>query len=162
MNDRSTQSLLSGRSSVALTEEVVKSVTRTFVGLDNSVPFEHDPQKPTRFVVNFDQVEKMDIGRVYFGSDIYPGTGVADPNSALSMKAAVAHEISHYHRWQDQTELPLASYRHLDEAMTSLDAALRFAKDLSAHEVQQLMRDALQRLGMHYGELTATAEPGHP
>jgi hypothetical protein len=63
---------------------------------------------------------------------------VVDPNSALSMKAAVAHEISHFHRWRDQTELPLGVHRHLDEAMTSLDAALRFAAQLSAHDIQQL------------------------
>ena len=96
----------------------------------------------------------MEVGVVYFGSDIYPGVGVADSNSALSMKAAVAHEISHFHRWQDKTELPLDTYRHLDEAMTSLDAALRFPKDLSDHDVHQLIRDALQRLTMHYAELT--------
>lgn len=156
MTDRSRQSLLAGRSANALTDENLKSVTRTFVGLDNTVPFEPDPTGHTRFIIEYDETEGMEIGTVYFGADIYPGTGVVDPNSALSMKAAVAHELSHFHRWKDRRELPLGVHRHLDEAMTSLDATLRFAKDLTPHEVQQLIQDALLRLGMHYQELSSS------
>ena len=83
------------------------------------------------------------------GPDIYPGASVLDPNSALSMKAAVAHEISHFHRWKDRTELDRGVHRDLDEGLTSLDAALRFAGQLSPHEIQQLIRDAMQRLQLH-------------
>lgn len=144
---REQQSLLAGRSTAPLNEAQVKSVAQNFIGLDGTVPFQHDPDGHTRFAV----VDEggVDVGRVYFGPDIYPGQAVADPNSALSMKAAVAHEISHFHRWQDQTELPDGEHPHLDEAMTSIDASLRFAGQLSAHEIQQLIRDALQRIQLY-------------
>ena len=151
MANRAEASLLAGRSSDQLSEAEIRSVANTFVGLDRNVPFQHDPDGSTRFVVENDDAEE--VGRVYFGPDIYPGRSVLDPNSALSMKAAVAHEISHFHRWLDRTELPLGEHRHLDEALASLDAALRFANDLSPHEVQQLVRDAIQRLQMHGAEL---------
>jgi hypothetical protein len=147
MSDRSQRSLLAGRSSVQLTETQVRSVTNTFLGLDSEVAFQHDEIGYTRFAVGVEDGEE--VGRVYFGPDIYPGPSVLDPNSALSMKAAVAHEISHFHRWQDRTELDLGVHRDLDEGLTSLDAALRFAGQLSPHEIQQLIRDAMQRLQRH-------------
>ncbi|MFE8887857.1 hypothetical protein ACFYLX_18615 [Pseudarthrobacter enclensis] len=59
--------------------------------------YQHDPTGSTRFVVEQDE-EDQDFDIVYFGNDVYPGVDVLDPNSALSMQAAVAHEISHYHR----------------------------------------------------------------
>jgi hypothetical protein len=148
MSDRAQRSLLTGRSSAQLTEAQVRSVANTFLGLHTEVAFQHDETGYTRFVVEAEDGEE--VGRVYFGPDIYPGPGVLDPNSALSMKAAVAHEISHFHRWKDRTELPLGIHRHLDEALTSLDAALRFAGDLSSHEIQQLIRDALQHLQLQH------------
>jgi hypothetical protein len=168
MTTRAQQSLLAGRSTIELSERQVRSVTNTFIGLDANVPFQYDPGGHTRFVVETEDDE--DIGRVYFGRDVYPGPSVMDPNSALSMLAAVAHEISHFHRWQDRTELPLNVYRHLDEALTSLDAALRFAAQLSPHEIQQLIRDAIVRLQLHYaalGESSAESSEsvdtaGHP
>jgi hypothetical protein len=121
--------------------------------LDSEVPFQHDETGYTRFAVETEEGE--DVGRVYFGSDIYPGPSVLDPNSAVSMKAAVAHEISHFHRWKDRTELALGVYRNLDEGLTSLDAALRFASHLSPHEIQQLIRDAMQRSQLHRAALQA-------
>ena len=156
--NRSEGSLIGGRSNAPLEEARVKSVTATFVGLDPEVPFQLDPAGRTRFVV--EDEEDGPIGKVYFGPDVYPGPGVADPNSALSMKAAVAHEISHFHRWRDATELPLGEHTHLDEALTSLDAALRFSKNLSGHEMEQLVRDAVHRLQLFRAELLAavTAE----
>lgn len=153
MTGRSTQSLLAGRSAVGLDHRQIRSVANTFTGLDSEVPYKHDPSGTTRFVVEVDEDDE-DFGIVYFGSDVYPGNSVLDPNSALSMKAAVAHEISHYHRWKDRTELPLDDHRHLDEALTSLDAALRFTGQLSSHEIQQLVRDAFQRMQLHYATLT--------
>jgi hypothetical protein len=116
------------------------------VGLDGFVPFQHDPAGRTRFLVRVE--DGHEVGRVYFGSDIYPGGSVADPNSSLSMKAAVAHEMSHFHRWQDLTELPLGVHEDLDEALTNLDAALRFSKHLSESEILNLIRDSILRLQM--------------
>lgn len=151
MTGRDTGSLLAGRSLAPLNDRKVTSVANTFYGLDSQAPVQHDPDGPTRFVIEDENGEEF--GRIYFGSDIYPGASVGDPNSALSMRAAAAHELSHFHRWNDQTELPLGVHRHLDEAQTSLDAALRYAGDLSAHEIQQLIRDAFQRLQMHRQEV---------
>ncbi|QNG35217.1 hypothetical protein F1C76_00025 [Geodermatophilaceae bacterium NBWT11] len=128
-------------------------MSATFVGLDNSVPFKHDPDGPTRFLV--EEEDEEEVGIVYFGADIYPGSGVANANSALSMQAAVAHEISHFHRWQNQSEFPLGVHRHLDEALTSLEAALRFPKELPDSDIRDLMRDAALRLHMHKEELDA-------
>ncbi|OWY60114.1 hypothetical protein B7486_70935, partial [cyanobacterium TDX16] len=105
----------------------------------------HQEGNATRFVVEEDE-EGEKVGKIYYGADVYPGADVADPNSALSMKAAVAHEISHFHRWQDATQIVPEEFKHLDEALTSLDAALRFPKELSQHEVSQLIRDAIHRL----------------
>lgn len=151
MPTRAEGSLAAGRSTEPLSDGKIRSVGSTFLGLDQSVPFKHDPDGRTRFVVEL--IEEEEIGTVYFGADVYPGAAVFDPNSALSMKAAVAHEISHHHRWRDATELPLGVHEHLDEAQTSLDAALRFAGQLSPHEIQQLIRDAVQRLQLLRGEL---------
>jgi hypothetical protein len=152
---RAESSLLAGRSNAELSDDQVRKVTNTFLGLDRTVPFQYDATGRTRFVV--EEEDDEEVGRVYFGRDIYPGRGVLDPNSVLPMKAAVAHEISHFHRWQDRLELPLGVHRHLDEGLTSLDAALRFSDQLTAHEIQQLIRDAVQRLQLHRATLDAEA-----
>lgn len=149
--NRSEGSLIGGRSQAPLDDAKIRSVTNTFVGLDQSVPFQLDEGGRTRFVV--EEGEEGPQGKVYFGPDVYPGPGVLDPNSALSMKAAVAHEMSHFHRWQDATELPLGQFTYLDEALTSLDAALRFSRQLSQHESEQLIRDAVHRLQLLRAEL---------
>lgn len=70
------------------------------------------------------------------------------------MKAAAAHELSHYHRWRDTTELPVG---YLDEALTSLDAALRYSRALSSHEVQQLIRDPIKRISLHQHHVQSDA-----
>ena len=58
--------------------------------------------------------------------DIYPGNVIADPNSSLSMLGTVAHEITHYHRWRDATEINDPGLEAIDEALTSLDPSLNF------------------------------------
>jgi hypothetical protein len=144
-------SLLAGRSTTPLDEQRVTSVVATLRGLQIDVPtedqcdFKHDPDAATHFAPQT-EADGSVYGRVIFGPDIYPGTSALDPNSELSMKAAAAHELSHYHRWRDTTELPIG---HLDEALTSLDAALRYNRQLSAHEVQQLIRDAIKRISLY-------------
>lgn len=151
------RSLLAGRSSQPLEDRQVRAVVNTFAGLDYSVPNRHDDSGITAFRVETDD-EGETYGIVTFGTDIYPGTGLLDPNSALSMRAAVAHEISHYYRWVDRSALPEDELEFLDEAMTSLDAALRFGGKLSDHEIQQLIRDAFQRLQMYYNALGTVSD----
>ena len=46
--------------------------------------------------------------------------------SSESAQAAAAHEISHYYRWKDGTELNEDALTNIDEALTSLDAITRF------------------------------------
>jgi hypothetical protein len=92
---------------------------------------------------------------IVFGADIYLGAGVVDPNSSLSMQAAAAHEISHYHLWKDKTELIAGELVEIDEALASLEAILRYPKQLNDHEVRQLVADAIQRLQMHAQRKTA-------
>lgn len=151
MSGRSTHSLLAGRSSRPLDDTEIRSAVNTLLGFDDTVPFRPDPTGVTRFVVEAGD-DGEDVGTVVIGSDVYPGTSVLDPNSALSMPAAIAHEIVHYHRWANRTELPDGVHTHLDEAFTSLEAALRFPR-LSPHDIQSLVRDAVQRLSLHWAGL---------
>jgi hypothetical protein len=60
-----------------------------------------------------------------------------------------AEELTHYHRWRDRLELPVGDLDYLDEALTSLQAILRYEKQLSEHDVRQLVSDALQRIQLY-------------
>jgi hypothetical protein len=93
-------------------------------------------------------------GEIVFGPDIFPGGSIANPNSCLSMRAAAAHELAHYHRWLNRTELDGKKLMHFDEAMTSLEAVQRYGHRLDHPEITQLIGNALHRLGLHI----ATAE----
>lgn len=139
-------SLPPGRRANPLDEAEIKRVLNTFVGLDNSVNVVHDPGKNTCFRAPI--VEGEPAPEIVFGPDIYPGVNTINPNASLSMRAAAAHEISHYHRWKDTLEIHDQDYSELDEALTSLDATLRFPNDLSVHEIRQLISDAMQRIAM--------------
>jgi hypothetical protein len=85
-------------------------VVATLRGLQIDVPVEdqcdyrHEAASSSHFENDVDD-DGNPYGVVIFGPDIYPGTSLLDPNSELSMKAAVAHELSHFHRWRDATEL---------------------------------------------------------
>jgi hypothetical protein len=74
--------------------------------------------------------------KLFFGVDLYPGQGIADPNSSLSLEGAAAHELTHWHRWNDKTELTHEDLYEIDEALTSLGAALRYPQ-LSQHCVRR-------------------------
>src|SRR3546814_17164866 len=98
--NRSEGSLIGGRSQAPLSDAKIRSVTNTFVGLDQSVPFQLDEIGRTRFVV--EDGEEGPQGKVYFGPDVYLGRGVLGPISALAMQAAVAHEMSNFYRWPEE------------------------------------------------------------
>ncbi|WP_157083470.1 hypothetical protein [Bradyrhizobium manausense] len=108
-----------------------------------ATPVRHEPSARTRFRVTVENEETL--AEIVFGPDIYPGTSVVDPNSSLSMQAAAAHELCHYYRWRDKTEVEDGVLVHVDEALTSLEAVLRFPK-LGEHDIRQLVSDAIQRL----------------
>ena len=141
-------SLPPNRNNQPLTEGQVDRAVLTFRHLDPQVPVRHVPGKRTCFVVTMN-VDGEEVGEVCFGADILPGAAVLDPNSVMSSRAAAAHEIAHYHRWSDGTELQQGQMDNIDEALTSLTAVLRFQDRLDSIEVRQLISDAIQRLQMH-------------
>jgi hypothetical protein len=97
--------------------------------------------------------DNHEFGEVIVGPDIYPGPSVVDPNSALGLTAAAAHELTHFHRWRDKTALPEDSMEYIDEALTSLQAIFRYQRDLNEHDVRQLIADAIQRLQLYVQQL---------
>lgn len=145
---RGIPSLLAGRNQNPLSAEDVHRILNTFLGMDDSVNVRHDPARATAFSVALDD-DRHEYGEIVFGPDILPGAGVIDPNSALSLSAAAAHELTHYHRWRDGLELPIGDLNQLDEALTSLQAMLRYEKQLLPHDVRQLVSDALQRIQLY-------------
>jgi len=65
------------------------------------------------------------------------------------MEAAAAHELTHWRRWTDKTEIVDEDFLEIDEAMTSLEAAIRYGEKLSPHDIRQLIADATQRLQLY-------------
>lgn len=139
-------SLLAGRNLSPLSEDDVRRVINTFLGLGSAINTVHEVRRRTVFRVQRDKDTGELYGEIVFGPDVYPGQNVIDPNSALSMEAACAHELTHYHRWHDKIELTDDSLEDLDEALTSLQAINLFDRHLREHDVRQLVSDAIQRL----------------
>jgi len=141
-------SLLAGRNAAPLSDDDIRRAFNTFLGLENQIPVRHEAGAKTRCRSGV-TAQGEAYAEIVFSADIYPGPGVVDPNSSLSMQAAAAHELTHYHRWKDKTELLDADLVEIDEALASLEAILRYPKQLNDHEVRQLVADAIQRLQMH-------------
>jgi hypothetical protein len=146
------ESLLAGRNTQPLTDDDVRRVYNTFLGLDNTLPVRYEAGTRTVFRVPGLGSEPC-YCEVTFGEDIYPGKSVLDPNASISMQAAVAHEISHFCRWRDKTEIDDPTLFEIDEALTSLEAILRFPKQLNDHDARQLVADAIQRLQIYVQNL---------
>jgi hypothetical protein len=149
-------SLLAGRNHHALTESDIRRAVNTFLGFDPKSPVRFVDGDRTRFRVA--QEEQEEIVEIIFGRDLYPGAGVVDPNSSLSMAAAAAHEITHWQRWVNKTEIAQEDMFEIDEAMTSLEAAMRFHAKLSEHDVRQLIADAIQRLQIFAQKIAAAQQ----
>lgn len=145
-------SLLAGRNQAPLSSEDVRRAINTFLGLDPTVNVRYEESEPTVFHVSYEESGE-EFGEIVCGPDIYPGRSVIDPNSALGLQAAAAHELTHYYRWKDKTELPDSSMEYLDEALTSLQAILRYDRQLSEQDVRQLVSDAMQRLHLYIQSL---------
>lgn len=144
MADRD-RSLLTGRSTRPLDADDERRITNVCYGFDDrEVPFRVAAGENTRFREFLDEGERA--GEVVFGEDAFPGPAVADPNASISLHCVVAHEFTHYHRWFDHTELDGAEFIEIDEAITSLEAILRYRQKLNDNQVSQLIRDAIQRL----------------
>jgi hypothetical protein len=142
------ESLLAGRYAQPLDKAGTARAISTFLGLDPKAPVRYEAGTRTIFKVTIG-ADGEEIPEIVFGPDLFPGIGVVDPNSSLSVQAAAAHELTHYARWNDKTELPQDQLFEIDEALTSLEAILRFQKHLSDHDVHQLVADAIQRLQLY-------------
>lgn len=145
-------SLLDGRNLTPLSEREQRRAVNVFLGLDNGVNARYEGGGRTRFVTTIDEVGE-EFGEIIFSADIYPGGNLINPNASLSLDGAAAHELAHYYRWLNKSELPHGHSTHVDEAMTSLEAALRFSAKLSDNDIQGLISDALHRLRLHVEEL---------
>lgn len=144
--------LLGGRSTRPLDQQAVIRASSTFLGLDpdvRNVRYEEGARTVFHVVAANESDTGEEFGEIVFGPDIYPSANVANPNSSLSMRAAAAHELAHYHRWLNRTELDGRELMHLDEAMTSLEAVQRYGHRLDHTEITQLVGDALHRIGLH-------------
>jgi hypothetical protein len=141
------ESLLAGRRLAPLSQKEITRAINTFLGLDRAAPVRYEEGVRTAFRVTIEDTE--DIAEIVFGSDLYPGMGVVDPNSSLSVQAAAAHELTHYYRWRDGTEIVDGQFYEIDEALTSLEAILRFPRELEPHDIRRLVADAIQRLQIY-------------
>lgn len=142
-------SLLDGRNVAPLSDQQKRSVAATFYELDAECPVRFGDNR-TVFRIANDGDEQ--VAEVIFGADIFPGANIIDANSTLGMKAAAAHEICHWRRHVDMREIDEVELMHIDEALTSLEAARRFPKHLSVQDVEQLIGDAMQRLKLFVDE----------
>lgn len=150
---RGVPSLLAGRNTAPLTDRQIGNTFEIAYGLDRSANLRYDPGHRTVFRVYMeDGVEKCEI---VFGPDIVPGNAIADPNSILSIKCAVAHELSHKSRYENGTEVNEPYLEHLDEALTSLGAISRFSNKLDEFDFIQLAADAVQRIQMFIAQYRA-------
>lgn len=146
-------SLITGRNQNPLSMEDRRRVINTFLGLDNTVNVRYEETERTAFhIVISDTGEEN--GEIICGPDIYPGRSMIDPNSALGLEAAAVHELTHYYRWKDKIELQDRSLEHLDEALTSLQAILRYYENINDQDVRQLVSDAAQRLQLYIQTLS--------
>jgi len=147
-----TQSFLAGRNKQPLSEKEVARVITAFSGFERDINAHYDADSPTLFRVKTDEFE-IEYGDVTFGPDIFPGQGVVDSNSALSFTAAVAHEVSHYHRWKNKCQIDEAYLSDIDEALTSLEAIRMFSGMLNPSDIQGLTADAIQRIVIYVSKL---------
>jgi hypothetical protein len=148
---RLVQSLLGGRNNAPLSDQEIRRASSTFLGLDNKVNVRYEANTTTRFIAAIDE-DGHEFGEIVFSNDIYPGRNIANPNAALTLKGAAAHELTHHYRWQDKTELPHGELTDIDEAMTSLEAALRYTHALDTTDIQGLISDSLHRLRLFLDE----------
>lgn len=102
--NRPTVSLPPGRNSTDLTDSEIRRATATFLGFDNKVNARYVKGVSTRFVVTVAD-NGDEFGEIIVSEDIYPGTNITNPNATLSLSGAAAHELAHYNRWANKSEL---------------------------------------------------------
>ena len=154
---RERNSLLAGRRAAPLDDRDVRNVYNIFRGLEPRLAVAHEAGSRTRFRVTVDE-EGEEFGEVIFSEDIFPGGGIVDANSVLSVNAAAAHEAMHHHRWVDRSEIDEPDLEEIDEALTSLEAIQRYPRQLEEHDMRMLVADAIQRLNLYVRKRRAAKE----
>lgn len=144
-SNNSRKMLLSGRNTAPLTDQEIKRAANIFLGLDGLVNTRYEISSNTRFIVNIENPNE-EYGEIIFSEDLYPGGNIGNPNASVTLNGAAAHELAHFHRWTNKTELEHGYLTDLDEAMTSLEAVLRYASKLDTTDIQGLISDSLYRL----------------
>lgn len=147
---RNEHSLLPNRSAKVLEPKDQTNVYNTFLGLDNTVNVKYEAGSKTCFKVTI--IDGEEVGEIIVGPDIFPGQDIVNPNAMLSMEAAAAHEVSHFHRWRNNQEIMNNDFQDLDEALTSLTAIMRFNVQLGHSDQLGLVADAMQRITKFLGE----------
>lgn len=150
---KSDASLLEGRNTEPLTEEKIRAVSGAFHWFDRTANVRHDGGR-TRFV----PLDGDPSHEILFGPDIYPGQNIGNPNSCLSMRAAVVHELAHKVRHDNGFEINEIALEHIDEALTSLSAILQFPRKLEDFEILELVSDAVHRLQKFCQEQQSAAQ----
>ena len=150
---RTDASLQGGRNIRPLEQAEVNRVMSVCFNLDREANARYEPTSRTAF-----RPIQGDDGlnhEIVFGPDVFPGPAIADPNACLSMRCAVAHELTHKSRHDNLTEINEPELEDIDEALTSLGAILRFQTDLSGQEIRELIGDANQRLMLYVAAFRA-------
>ena len=147
-------SLLPGRNSRPLTPEQKGQIERELrenLSYEGPIVWRDGPATKSCFAPGPDPTGSgEEVGILYIGSDILPGTDTLNPNSSLDRLAALAHEVTHWWRHDEGREWEKSD---LDEIATSLQAITLSWGELRPRHVRQLVEDALARLGEHYQEL---------
>jgi len=155
-------SLLPGRNSRPLTPEQKGKIERELrenLGYDGPIVWRDGPATKSCFAPGPDPTEPgKEVGILYIGSDILPGTDTLNPDSSLDRVAALAHEVTHCWRYDEGRAWEKSD---LDEIATSLQAITLFWSELRPRHVKQLVEDALARLGEHYRKLRRSTR-AHP
>ena len=101
---------------------------------------------PAEKIVHYDWMNTFyspAFDELVIGTDILPSPNPKSANSALSLKASVAHEVAG-HR-----DAALKGFTQADEILEEIQASIRaarFATDLADSERWILLRDAVDRL----------------
>jgi len=155
---RERESLLAGRNRADLEPNEILRAVNTVVGLDNTVPVRFEATQRTVFRVALDEAGQ-EYAEIVLGKDVYPGRSIVDPNSGLSMSGACVHELTHYYRWRDKRELLERHLEHVDEALTSLEAIVRYYSALEETDIRGLVADAIQRIELFIDVVRPKLEP---
>ena len=154
--------LASGRNKTPLTTAQRERVREHVSALlpDVEVEFDDAHDAYTHMKETYD-ADSNRVGKLVVAADFLPGNADPMPNSMVDDLATAAHELMHIVRWRYQHELDYKKHRDLEEAFTSLQAAVFFCKDLREQQLVMLANDAMQRLLSHTDRYLGLCDGNH-